>query len=183
MERDDAELLQRWRGGDRTAFEALFARHYRRVYGALYGLVGPSDAEDLAQETFLTLYRTPPALGGEVIGAWLARVAINRGINWLRGARRAAARIERSYEPDFGVDPADVAVSEETRAAVRAALRRLPERQASLLALRHAGYSYAEIAAALEVAPSSVGSLLSRAERAFLAVCEPSLAVDSYDSV
>ena len=54
----------------------------------------------------------------------------------------------------------------------RAALARLPERTAKLLLLRYAGLSYAEIAAALQVAPGSVGTLLVRAERAFIQTYE-----------
>ena len=55
---------------------------------------------------------------------------------------------------------------------MRAAIAELPERQGRLLLLRYAGLSYGEIAAALDVAASSVGTLLARAERAFLAVYE-----------
>jgi len=58
----------------------------------------------------------------------------------------------------------------EERALVRAAIARLPERQGKLLLLRHAGFAYAEIAATLELAPGSVGTLLVRAEQAFLTV-------------
>jgi RNA polymerase sigma-70 factor (ECF subfamily) len=66
-------------------------------------------------------------------------------------------------------DPQDEYLRREERERVRAALARLPERSAKLLLLRHAGLAYAEIAAALQVAPGSVGTLLVRAERAFLA--------------
>jgi RNA polymerase sigma-70 factor, ECF subfamily len=55
---------------------------------------------------------------------------------------------------------------------VRAAIAELPERQGRLLLLRYAGLSYVEIASALEVAPGSVGTLLARAERAFLLAFE-----------
>ncbi|HKW77461.1 MAG TPA: sigma factor-like helix-turn-helix DNA-binding protein, partial [Candidatus Limnocylindria bacterium] len=57
--------------------------------------------------------------------------------------------------------------SAETRAEVRAALARLPDRSASLLALRYSGLSYEEIAAALGLQRSSIGTLLRRAEDAF----------------
>jgi RNA polymerase sigma-70 factor (ECF subfamily) len=56
----------------------------------------------------------------------------------------------------------------EERARVRAALAQLPERQSQLLLLRHAGLAYTEIAAIVDVAPGSVGTLLARAERAFI---------------
>jgi RNA polymerase sigma-70 factor (ECF subfamily) len=76
----DEQLLDGLRRGDDDAFERLFLRHYNQVYRVLYSLVGGREqAEDLAQETFLTLYRHPPTidLGATLIG-WLCRVTLNR---------------------------------------------------------------------------------------------------------
>lgn len=169
----DDQLLEQLRQGDDTAFERLFLRHYGRVYRALYGLVGNhEEAEDLVQETFLALYTHPPRPAGAPLAAWLCRVALNCGYNTLRGQRRAAERDARATAPVAANDPHDAALRAEQRAAVRAALARLPERQGKLLLLRHAGLSYAEIAAALDVAPGSVGTLLIRAERSFQAEYE-----------
>jgi RNA polymerase sigma-70 factor (ECF subfamily) len=64
-------------------------------------------------------------------------------------------------------DPETEALRAEDRDQVRAALATLPERQAKLLLLRQEDLKYAEIAEILEVAPSSIGTLLVRAERAF----------------
>ena len=69
--------------------------------------------------------------------------------------------------PAVDDDPAYIVAASETRDEVRAVLARLPERSAAMLALRYAGLSYAEIAAALDVRASSVGTLLRRAEDAF----------------
>jgi RNA polymerase sigma-70 factor, ECF subfamily len=167
----DALLLEQLRRGDGSAFERLFERHYATVYRALYGLLGNREAaEDMAQETFLTLLRTPPpAEPGAHLAAWLCRVALNRGYNTLRGERRALARAERLAEPDTAPGPEEAVGRGEDRARVRAALAHLPEKQAKLLLLRHAGLSYAEVAQALGVAAGSVGTLLARAERAFVA--------------
>lgn len=173
IDSEDA-LIERVRRGDEAAFEVLFLRHYGQVYRVLYNLVGTrEEAEDLAQETFLALYHHPPAPGGgaALIG-WLCRVALNRGYNALRGQRRAQHRIERLAEPPEQIDPHGEVLRAEERARVRAAIAELPERQGRLLLLRYAGLSYGEIATALDVAASSVGTLLARAERAFLAVYE-----------
>ena len=99
-------------------------------------------------------------------------MALNRGYNLLRGERRERARAERLAEPSAQLDPHAEVVRAEERIRVRAALARLPERQGKLLLLRYAGLSYAEIAAALQVAPGSVGTLLVRAERAFIQTYE-----------
>ncbi len=166
----DEQLLERLNIGEVAAFECLFLRHYQRVYRVLFTLVGSrEEAEDLAQETFLVLYHNPPrATIGNGLGAWLCRVALNRGYNALRSAKRAQQRIERLEQPPDPADPAAEALRGEEREQVRAILAHLPERQSKLLLLRSAGLSYAEIATTLEIAPGSVGTLLARAERSFL---------------
>ncbi|MBP6015446.1 MAG: sigma-70 family RNA polymerase sigma factor [Candidatus Promineofilum sp.] len=93
----DYSLLARMAHGDAHAFDALFHRHYDRVYGVLFRLVGErAEAEDLAQETFLRLYkrvdRGRPLSMDENIGGWLYRVAMNLGYNALRSRRRMDER-------------------------------------------------------------------------------------------
>ena len=74
----DTDLLARLRAGDEAAFETLFRRHYALVYGIVYRLA-PDEADDLAQEVFLRLYRRPPRAGDSNLAAWLYRVAVNVG--------------------------------------------------------------------------------------------------------
>ncbi len=166
----DDDLLVRLRRNDGAAFDGLFLRYYRQVYRVLYGVVADAqEAEDLAQETFLALYRHPPLLEvGTSLAAWLYRVAVNRGYNALRGQQRARRRLEWVAEAPAQVDPHAEFVRGEERERVRAALASLTERGAKLLLLRHGGLSYAEIAAVMQVRPGSVGTLLARAEQAFL---------------
>jgi RNA polymerase sigma-70 factor (ECF subfamily) len=170
----DRHLLARTRLRDAAAFERLFQRYYHPVYRIVYRLLGDDDAaSDVTQETFVTLYTHPPQLqlDDEEILAWLYRVALNRGYNALRTARRAQARLPSVYESfsasNREVDPETEALRAEDRDQVRAALATLPERQAKLLLLRQEGLKYAEIAEILEIAPGSIGTLLVRAERAF----------------
>ncbi len=181
----DASLFECFReggageSGAEIAFEALFQRHYRRVYSTLYRLVGDA-AEDLVQETFLQLYTHPPReLTGD-LGAWLCRVALNLGYNALRAAERQRAHRDllarltggASWQPGEP-DPQSSVEQRETEQQVRAALSRLSQRDASLLVLRYSGLSYTEIARTLGLAPGSVGTLLARAERAFERVYRP----------
>jgi RNA polymerase sigma factor (sigma-70 family) len=115
----------------------------------------------------------------EVVGAWLRRVVLNLGVNRLRDRRRADARILRATRLDGALDPErrpgdddsppHALLRAEARDEVRAALATLPERQRACLLLRHAGHSYAEIAATLGIAIGSVGVYLARGERAFRA--------------
>ena len=166
----DHELLVRLHNKDSTAFEELFLRYYRQVYRVLYSVVTDAqEAEDLTQETFLALYRNPPGLErGTSLAAWLYRVAVNRGYNALRGERRARRRLEEAADAPPPVDPHTEFLRREEREKVRSVLASLPERTAKLLLLRYGGLSYAEIAAVMQVNPGSVGTLLVRAERAFV---------------
>jgi RNA polymerase sigma-70 factor (ECF subfamily) len=167
----DSRLLERIARGDTASFDVLFYRHYDRVYGLLFRLVGErAEAEDLAQEAFVRLHARGrsgrPIAADENVGGWLYRVAMNLGYNALRDrSRRWTRDVHLMPEPEAGVE--SQFHRREERARVRAALARLPERQALLLLLRQMNFSYAECAAICEVAPGSVGTLLARAAEAF----------------
>ena len=167
----DSILLERVGQGDESSFEILFYRHYDRIYGLLFRLLGNrTEAEDVTQEVFLKLYRRPLRGRREHnVGGWLYRVATNMGYNHLRSTKRRWGRNTHLVPDvtDATVGPADKVIQEETKAMVRTALARLPQRQTQLLLLRQMGLSYAELAIACDVAPGSVGTLLSRASQAF----------------
>lgn len=151
--------------------EALLEGHWGRVYGVVLRLTGdPQEAEDLALEAFWRLYREPPAALDNLAG-WLYRVASNLGLNALRASKRRAY-----YETESALDSAlestltDPELQVERRLErqqVRGVLAQMKSRDAQLLVLRHAGLSYAEVADALGLAASSIGTLLARAEADF----------------
>ncbi len=153
------------------AFEGLFRAEYARVVGIAHRvLADQAEAEDVAQDVFLSFYRGHPA-DAPYAQAWLHAAAAHAALNALRGrdrrTRREAAQAMPVNSTAGSDDPAETVATSETREEVRAVLARLPERSAAMLALRYAGLSYAEIAAALDVRASSVGTLLRRAEDAF----------------
>ncbi len=160
-------------------FEAVFLEHWPQVYGLLVRLVGDhAEAEDLALDTFLRLYQRaegqPGLAAGEPefnVGGWLHRVATNLGLNAIRGWKR-----RQRYELESGkaeissnapASPAEIYAAGEERQRVRLILSQMEPRQAQLLILRHSGCSYQEIAAALDVSVTSIGTLLGRAETEF----------------
>lgn len=167
----DSLLLERARQGDIASFDTLFYRHYDRVYGLLFRLVGNrAEAEDLTQEVFLKLYQQRFKRGrNHNVGGWLYRVATNAGYNAVRGRRRRWQRdtVLLPDPSDQPPDPAEQAAQRETRRIVRRALARLPQRQVQLLLLRQMEMSYAELAEVCDVSPGSVGTLLRRAADAF----------------
>ena len=169
MAATDSLLLNRARQGDWSSFDELFLRYYSRIHAVVFRMTGDTaEADDITQETFIRLYHHPPEAAGREhnVGGWLYRVAVNLGYNALRAARRRAV-YELAADRESTADPESVTEQHEERLRVRSALAELPPQQAQLLMLRHAGLSYKELAAALDVAPTSVGTLLARAERAF----------------
>ena len=151
----------------RADLDDVFRREYRTVVGVAARVLGSRDeAEDVAQEVFLSFGRTSvPA--AEARG-WLAVAAAHTALNVLRSGRRRASREATAATAHDTVagDVADDVVTREERARVRAALAALPRKQAVALVLRHSGLSYAEVAAALDTSPGSVGTTVRRAESA-----------------
>ena len=153
------------RGGVRPDLEDVFRATYPRVVAvAARVLASRDEAEDVAQEVFLTFARSSvPA--GEALG-WLSVAAAHTSLNHLRSGKRRATR-ERVVATDpVAPDVADAIVTSDERRRVRAALARLPRKQAVALVLRHSGLSYHEVAAALDLSPGSVGTTVRRAETA-----------------
>jgi RNA polymerase sigma-70 factor (ECF subfamily) len=148
-------------------FETVFHAHYDRIARTIARVIGdPARAEELAVEVFWKLWRNPQAMG-EQSGGWLYRTAVRTGLNELRH------RVRRThYERLSDVAPR-LPTPEEARAAaeeqehVRLVLAAMDSRQAELLLLRGSGLKYEELAAALDLNPASVGTLVSRAQQAF----------------
>jgi RNA polymerase sigma factor (sigma-70 family) len=148
-------------------FEAVFRAQYARVARVIARLVqDPSRAEEIAVEVFLRFHRSPRAHGPKA-AAWLYRTAVRAGIDELRARQRREKYEPLGDRPSGPPSPEQACRNEERRARVRAVLGRLGVRQASLLILRSEGASYQEIAAALGLRASSVGTLLRRAGEAF----------------
>jgi RNA polymerase sigma-70 factor (ECF subfamily) len=151
--------------------DALFRAQFARIARVIARVTrDPSRAEELAVDVFLKWFQTPSAHGSHAIG-WLYRTAMRVGLNELRSETRRRW-YERLYTVMPGrrsaiVTPEDERQANESREHVRTVLGRLRRRQAALLVLRSDGLSYAEIAAALNVNPTSVGTLLARAEVTF----------------
>jgi RNA polymerase sigma factor (sigma-70 family) len=154
------------RGSVRADLEEVFRAAYPRVVGVAARVLGsPDEAEDVAQEVFLTFGRSAVPRG-EAVG-WLCVAAAHAALNHIRTGRRRARREEAADGRDrVAPDVADAVVTRDERRHVRAALARLPRRQAVVLVLRHSGLSYTEVAAALDLSPGSVGTTVRRAESA-----------------
>ncbi len=156
------------RGALRADLDVVFRREYRQVVGVAARVLGSTDqAEDVAQEVFLSFARS--SVPADEAGGWLTVAATHTALNLLRSGRRRSAREEAADDGQPLVpDVADLVITRDERSSVRAALARLPHKQAAALVLRHSGLSYAEVAAALDMSPGSVGTTVRRAESVLL---------------
>jgi RNA polymerase sigma factor (sigma-70 family) len=157
-----------------SRFDQLFERHRVELVRLATIVLGNSmSAEDIVQETFFKL-STAHVLerADQEIAAWLRRVCVNASLNQLRTDRRRRERdgrlmlLNETSAPEHD-SPETQIVHREEQERVRAALDAISEPLCACLVLRHSGYSYAEIAGALEIAIGSVGVYLARGERAF----------------
>jgi RNA polymerase sigma-70 factor (ECF subfamily) len=167
---DDA-LVAASQRGDQAAFGVIVRRYQRAVHRLAWSLTrSASDADDLAQETFV---RAWGAIGrferGQPLYPWLARIVTNQAFSLFRHRRR---RPETSIEPlveagrQWGVDddPADHSARSERDALLRECFGQLAEEHQAVLALRAVqDLSYDEIAQALQIPAGTVMSRLSRA--------------------
>jgi RNA polymerase sigma factor (sigma-70 family) len=156
-------------------FADLFNAHFPRLYRFLDRLSGEPDlAADLAQETFIRLYQRGAV--PDAPEAWLISVALNlfRNVKSTGTRRRRLLTLARSEGVHSDPPPSaeQVLAAEDSRQRVRSALDRLPDRERRMLLLRAEGYSYRDIATALDLNDASVGTLLARAKRAFHDVYE-----------
>jgi RNA polymerase sigma-70 factor (ECF subfamily) len=169
----DAELVRGAGAGEARAAEALVRRHLPRMIGLARRMLGDAvEAEDVAQEVFLRVWREAPRWrpGAAKFETWMHRVALNLCYDRLRRRREKP-------DPDAGVNVADNAplasdvwLARQRAARVRAALAQLPERQRAAIALVHF-QELSNIAAAetLEISVEALESLLSRGRRALKA--------------
>jgi RNA polymerase sigma-70 factor, ECF subfamily len=150
--------------------DRLFTSWYARLVASVRRrLRDADDAEDVAQEAFVRLLDEKP----DDPPAWLFTVAGRLTTDRQRSkTRRDRIAAHRAHElgPSAPGEAADQRLERaETVETVRSILRGLPDRDQQLLLLHHEGVSYREIADRLGLAPSSIGSLLTRAHRRFLA--------------
>src|SRR5438445_4049635 len=98
----EAEAIRLAQAGDAAAFEFLYQLHGRRVYALCLRMVGnPADAEDLAQEAFLQLFRKIATFRGEsAFSTWLHRMTVNVVLMRLRKKSLPVASLEETTEPD-----------------------------------------------------------------------------------
>ncbi|QDV38383.1 RNA polymerase sigma factor [Tautonia plasticadhaerens] len=186
----DVQLMLQVRDDVQGAFEVLVRRYQDRLIGVLTHLVGdPGDAEDLAQEVFLRIYRARKGYKPQAkFSTWLFTIANNLALNHLRGkgrrpsgpldpgtdSRPALPASERVAAPDG--TPSGQLRQSELEGVVREAVGTLADDQRlAVLLNKFEDMSYAEIAAVMNRSEAAVKSLLARARMELRARLEPYL--------
>ena len=165
----DQELVEAARAGSAGAFARLVERHQQPLRAFLRRTCGNwAQADDLAQETFLTAWSRIGALeAGASVRAWLCGIGYNKHLTALRTAGRDRAR-EARYEADR---PASAKPLSDERLALEAALSELPPDQRACVALcLAADFSHAEAAEALGLPLGTVKSHVTRGRSRLLQV-------------
>ncbi len=153
------------------SFERIFEEFKTPIYNYIYHLVGSREqAEDLTSDTFMKAFKALPKMDSNLrLSAWLYRIATNTAYDALRRRKLIAWMPWQDLDREpADVDSADPQETIGTTELVQAALRRMPRHyRAALLLYTQEGYSYAEIAATLNIAESGVKMYLSRARHSF----------------
>jgi RNA polymerase sigma-70 factor (ECF subfamily) len=181
MARSDVQLMLDVKAGDEQSFELLLQRYRTPLVNFLYRMVrAREEAEDLAQEVFLRVYRArKDYVPSAKFTTWLFRIATNLALNSVRDNRHQ--RMEISLDAPVTVDAEDgdekaldiaekspnieqYMVEEARKKMIRHAIDKLPEKQrAAVLLHKYQELDYGDIAKILECSESALKSLLFRA--------------------
>ncbi|MGZ9811728.1 sigma-70 family RNA polymerase sigma factor [Pseudoroseicyclus sp. H15] len=173
----DAGLLADYAAGEPGAAAALTERLGPRAFAQAYRmLLDVAEAEDVAQEALLRLWRAAPGWrhGEAKVSTWLYRVTANLATDRLRRRGRSAP-LEAAHEPEDETPGVTSRMQESARAlALRDALAGLPARQAEAVSLRHLEeLGNPEIAEIMDIGVEAVESLVARGKKALKAALLP----------
>ena len=160
---DDAQLIAACRRGEARAMERLYHQYKRRVFGMAHRIVGPSDAEEVAQEVFVRIFRALANFRGDsALSTWIYRLTVNAALSHLakRGRRQEVGDDGLTELPAPPVAERDSALA----ARIEAALGQLPAGYRAILVLHDVeGLSHEECASILECRVGTCKSQLHKA--------------------
>ncbi|MGA8655292.1 MAG: sigma-70 family RNA polymerase sigma factor [Chthoniobacterales bacterium] len=164
----EIEWMARVREGDMEAFRRLVETHQARVVGTISKMLGSdAEAEDLAQQVFIRVWRSAPRYQPTAkFTTWLFRITRNLVFNELRRKRHFVDQADEMPEPAERRDqePDQVLMEGELQSAIQDAINRLPESQRLAIILRrYEEMSYEEIATVMDTTVPAVKSILFRA--------------------
>ena len=160
---DDVQLIAACRRGEARAMEMLYHQYKRRVFGMAHRIVGASDAEEVAQEVFVRVFRALASFRGDsALSTWIYRLTVNASLSHLakRGRRQ---EVGDDALIDVAATPAVVRDSA-LAARIEAGLAKLPAGYRAILVLHDVeGLSHEECAAILDCRVGTCKSQLHKA--------------------
>ncbi len=171
----DKELIEKSQQGDRLAFDQLVLKYRNRVMGVATRMIGDRvEAEDLAQEVFIKVYRALKGFqGASLFSTWLYRITANSCLNQrrrqnLEGQFSTSVNNPEQQLSDGASNPHTLLERKEIKITLEKAIQALAPEQRMVLILRDIeGLSYEEISDSLDL---ELGTVRSRLHRARLAV-------------
>ena len=173
---DEATWVDRAKEGDQAAFEAIFQRYERPIYGFIYRMMGnPEDANDLTQECFIRAYKALGQTSDDLnVSAWLHRIASNACLDVLRRRQRIRWLPWETHKHEHLLhgrpsdDPERNVLSSETQVSVQRVLNQMSARNRMALVLReYEGMSCEDIGEIMGLSRSAVKSVLFRGREEF----------------
>jgi RNA polymerase sigma-70 factor (ECF subfamily) len=173
-ETEDESLMRGLAEAESAALRALYRKYGGLVYGLALKVCGDSGmAEEVVQDVFLRVWRGASSYSRDkgAVATWLGRIARNRAIDALRGARARYAVVRDDWadrEDPRALDPEEEASRASSASVLRAAVAQLPEEQRLALSLAFfRGMTHSEIAEALSL---PLGTVKSRIREAMLSL-------------
>lgn len=171
-----ARLWEKAAAGDEQAFTLLVKAYQNKVYSlAYYATKNHHDAEDVAQEVFLKIWRALPSYRGEAPDVWIMKIAKHTCLDFLKQKKRVepleyeidGQSAERPIpDTDVQSNPPEAAMQEQRRKELAKALLRLSDEHREILTLRYMNdLSYEQLQEVLGVGMGTVKSRLSRAKK------------------
>lgn len=174
----EQELILQLKSANEQAFKHLVATYQQRVYNTALGLLQQeSDAEDIAQEVFIQVYKSIAQFKGDAaLATWLYRITVTKSLDFLRSKKRKKRfgfitnmfgnDNTPIYEPPNFHHPGVAMDKKEDAALLFEAIGQLPQNQQTAFILNKLeDCSYIEIADIMKVTEGAVDSLLQRAKQ------------------
>lgn len=173
MEDAETDLINKLKSGDDHAFNFLLKEYKVKVFNTCINMVqDEADAEDVAQEVFMEVYKSVPKFRGDSsLSTWIYRISVNKSLMHIRKKNRfkvlqPLSSISRDKEPSNFIHPSTQIEQKEQTLALYSAINTLPEQQKAAYVLHNfEDLSYQKVAQVLNKSLSSVESLIFRAKK------------------
>lgn len=164
----EEELIERIIGGEKQLFAVLVDRYKNKVFGIMRGMgASHQDAQDLAQDTFIRIYRyLPTRRAGSSFSSWVYTIAVNRMRDFLREKKPMMTAVDNGLERSHDNTPEQQVLHKEMQREIYRQMDELPEAYRLVLLLKYTNeLSYEEIAEITGMSPGQVRNSLHRGKK------------------